>query len=144
MLSAIRKNQGLFMSGLGVDLLVKSHCRKSSKNFDLTMFSWTPPQISVELKTGEAACSVCARRPLCSELPRVQQEFCLSAKRRTGIQRRSGGHIAASPENEACNSRKMLWVFWCVFFFLPVIGYRYFKFKLDTFKLEGELLTLIT
>ena len=43
-LSAIMKNQGLFTSGLGFDLLVKAHCRKSSKNFDLTTFSWKKPK----------------------------------------------------------------------------------------------------
>lgn len=84
--SAIRKNQGLFISGLGFDLLVKAHCRKSSKNFDLTTRSWKKPkfhwnwrlrrQPAVSVPEGRCAQSCCRR---------LQGEFCLSTTRWTGI-----------------------------------------------------------
>lgn len=67
--SAISKNQGLLISGLCFDLLVKAHCRESSKNFDLMIFSWKAPKFPWNWRprtSGEAACSACARRPLCS------------------------------------------------------------------------------
>lgn len=34
----MRENQGLFMSGLGFDLLANVHFWKSSKDFDLAVF----------------------------------------------------------------------------------------------------------
>lgn len=69
----------------------------------------------------------------------LQWEFCLSTKRWTGAQNRSRGRVAASPENEACKGQKILWGFFFSFPPLPVMGYRYFRFKVDTLKLEGEL-----
>lgn len=72
LLSAMRKNQGLFISGLGFDLLVNVHCSKSSKNFDLSgvlLNKKKKSQLSLELKTEEAASNVWTWKPLCSELP---------------------------------------------------------------------------
>lgn len=130
-LSATVKNQGLFMSGLGFDLLVESQVKTlilqcSTEKTSKFHWNWRlrrQPAVSVPKGLCAQSCY------------RLQWEFCLSTKRWTGTKSRSRGHVAASPENEAYKGHKMLWLF---FFFFSVIGYRHFRFKLDTFKLEGE------
>lgn len=99
LLSAMRKNQGLFMSGLGFDLLANVHFWKSGKNFDLAVFWKKNPNFCWNWRLRRQL-PVSVPEDLCAQSCYwLQWEFCLSTKKWTGTKSRCRGNAAVSPEN---------------------------------------------